>query len=136
MIRRNIKKAPKSVREQIYQTLIRPQLEYTSSAWSPWLRHDILELAKVQCHAACFAHNNYWPLASVTQMISILDWETLEACHQKAHLCMLYKAINGITTIPMDHYQPSTATSTRSFHGQNFVLPSCRTDVYKHSFFH
>ena len=27
MIRRNVKKAPKSVREQIYQTLIRPQLE-------------------------------------------------------------------------------------------------------------
>ena len=121
MIRRNVKKAPKSIREQIYQTLIRSQLEYASSAWSPWLRHDILELERVQRRAARFVHNNYWPLVSVTQMISILDWETLETRRQKAHLSMLYKAINGLTAIPMDHYQPSMATSTRSFHGQNFV---------------
>ena len=60
MVHRNIKKAPKSVREQIYQTLIRPQLEYASSAWSPLLRHDILELEKVQRpRAAHFVHNNY-----------------------------------------------------------------------------
>ena len=111
MIRRNVKIAPKSVREQIYQTLIRAQLEY-ASAWSPWLRHDILELEKVQRRAARFVHNNYWLLASVTQMISILDWETLETRRQKAHLSMLYKAINGLTAIPMDHYQPSMATST------------------------
>ena len=69
MIRRNIKKAPKPVREKLYQTLIRPQLEYASSAWSPWLKQDILELEKVQHRAALFVHNNYWPLASVTQMI-------------------------------------------------------------------
>ena len=129
MVRRNVKKAPKSVRP-----LIRPQLEYASSAWSPWLRHDILELENVQHRAACFVHNNYWPLTSVTQMISILDWETLETRHQKARLSMLYKAINSLTAIPLDHYQPSTATSTRSFHGQNFILPPCRTDVYKRSF--
>ena len=67
MIRRNIKKAPKPVREKLYQTLIRPQLEYASSAWSPWLKQelqDILELEKVQRRAAHFVHNNYWPLAS------------------------------------------------------------------------
>ena len=137
MIRRNIKKVPKPVREKLYQTLIRPQLEYASSAWSPWLKQelqDILELEKVQRRPAHFVHNNYWPLASVTQMISSLDWETLEARRQKARLTMLYKTINGSTTILMDHYQLSSATSTRSSHGQNFVLPSCRTDTYKHSF--
>ena len=32
MICRNVKNVPKSVREQIYKTLIRPQLEYASSA--------------------------------------------------------------------------------------------------------
>ena len=54
MIRRNIKKAPTSVKEQIYKTIIRPQLEYASSAWSPWLKQDIMELEKVQHRAACF----------------------------------------------------------------------------------
>ena len=32
MIRRNIKKVPKPVREKVYLTLIRPQLDYASSA--------------------------------------------------------------------------------------------------------
>ena len=83
MIHRNIKKAPKLVKEQIYQTLIRPQLEYASAAWSPWLKQDVLELEKVQRRAARFVHNNYWPSASVSQMISTLDWESLEARRQK-----------------------------------------------------
>ena len=84
MIRRNIKKAPTSVKEQIYKTLIRPQLEYASSTWSPWLKQDIMELEKVQHRAACFVHNNYWPTASVTEMISDLNWESLEIRHQNA----------------------------------------------------
>ena len=135
MIRRNIKKAPTSVKEQIYKTLIRPQLEYASSAWSPWLKQDIMELEKVQCHAARFVHNNYWPMASVTEMISDLNWESLEICCQNARLCMLFKAITGLIKIPMDHYHSSLYTSTRSFHGQNLLLPNCRTDTYKYSFF-
>ena len=98
-------------------------------------RTYVLELEKVQCRAARFVHNNYWPLASVTQIISSLDWETLEARRQKACLTTLYKTINGFITILMDHYQSSSATFIRSFHGQNFVLPFCRTDTYKHSFF-
>ena len=59
MARRNIKKAPISVKEQIYKTLIRPQLEYASCMWSPWLKQDILELEKVQHHGARFVYNNY-----------------------------------------------------------------------------
>ena len=126
MICRNVKKAPKSVREQTYQTLIKPQLEYASSAclvtMAETVRHDILELEKIQHRAARFVYNNYWPLASVdTNDLSMLGWETLEARRQKVCLSMMYKAVNGLTAIPMDHYQPSMATSTRSFHGQNFT---------------
>ena len=61
MVHRNIKKAPISVKEQIYKALIRPQLEYASCTWSPWLKQDILELEKVQHCAARFVCNNYGP---------------------------------------------------------------------------
>ena len=44
--------------EKLCQTLIRPQLECASSAWLSW-QQDILQLEKVQCHAARFVHNNY-----------------------------------------------------------------------------
>ena len=134
MVCRNIKKAPTSVKEQIFKTLIRPQLEYASCMWSPWLKQDILELEKVQRRAAHFVYNNYWPTASVTEMISTLNWETLEKRREKARLCMLYKTINGLIKIPMDYYKSSTFTSTRSFHGQILQLPSCRTDIYTEIF--
>ena len=99
-----VKKAPISVKEQIYKTPIRPQLEYASCAWLPWLKQDILELEKVQHHAARFVHNNYWPMASTTDMISTLNWKTLEKRRIKACLCMLYKTINGLIKILMEHY--------------------------------
>ena len=101
--------------------------KYASTFWSPWLRQDIIELEKVQHRAVRFVHNNYWPSVSVTQMISDLDWESLEAHHQKARLSMLFKAIINFIEIPMEHYKFSTITTTRSFHGQNLLLPSCRT---------
>ena len=80
-----------------------------------------MKLEKVQRRAAGFVHNNYWPMASVTEMISDLNWESLEIRRQNARLCMFFKAINGLIKIPMDHYHSSLYTSTRSFHGQNLL---------------
>ena len=105
------KKAPISVKEQIYKTVIRPQREYASCVWAPWLKQDILELEKVQYHATRFVYNNYWPTAIVIEMISTFNWETLEKRREKACLCMLYKAINGLiksqwTTINLLHSHP------------------------------
>ena len=112
---------------------IRPQLEYASYAWSPWLKQDIIEIKKVQR----FVHNNYWPLASVTQMLCTLDWETLETRREKTQLCMLFKIIKGSIKIPFDHYKPNTHmnTSTRFFHSTNLSIPFTRTDADNHSFF-
>ena len=57
MIHRNLQKTPKLLKEQLYQTLIRPQLEYASSAWS---RQDIilLRLEKVLL-PAIYIHGSY-----------------------------------------------------------------------------
>ena len=84
-------------------------------------KQDILELEKVQCRAVRFVHNNYWPLASGTQMTSALGWEILEARRQKSRLWILFKTINGIIIVPFDHYKPQTSItiSTRSSHDTN-----------------
>ena len=44
------------------------------------IHKHMLELEKVQHRVARFVYNNYWPTASVTEMISTLNWETLEKC--------------------------------------------------------
>ena len=96
-----------------------------------------LEVEKVQVVLlVLYTTCNYWSTTSVTEMISTLNWETLEKRREKARLCMLYKTINdGLIKIPMDPYKSSTFTSTRSFHGQNLLLPSCRTDIIKYFIF-
>ena len=48
LIKRNLRLASKSLREIAYFTLVRSQLEYASTVWSPWLCKDKLELEKVQ----------------------------------------------------------------------------------------
>ena len=69
LIKRNLRLASKSLRETTYFTLVRSQLEYDSTIWSPWLCKDKLELEKVQQRAARFVCNNYDPMYSVTTMI-------------------------------------------------------------------
>ena len=48
LIKRNLKLANKSLRETAYFTLVRSQLDYTSTVRSPWLNKYKLELEKVQ----------------------------------------------------------------------------------------
>ena len=100
--------------DQIYQTLTIPQLEYVSSAWSPCLGQDILELEKVQRCVAHFGHN-----FDINNLYSRLGDTGAMPC-----LNMLFKAINSVTRFLMNCYKPSTATSTRSFHNLNLLLPS------------
>ncbi len=35
-VKRNIKTSNKKVKEMAYNTYVRPQLEYSSTIWSPW----------------------------------------------------------------------------------------------------
>ena len=75
-----------------------------SSAWSPWLGWDILELEKVYC-AACL----------LTRIISTLDWETLEARHHMARLDML--ATQDLSIILLDF-------SLQTLHGHIYQILS------------
>ena len=51
---------------------------------------------------------------------------------------MLFKVINGLTKVLIDHYRPLTVSSTKSFHGHNLLLasylPAELMHVYKYSF--
>ena len=128
--------APLNIRELAYFALVRPQVEYAASAWSPWLLHDITKLEKLQRRSARFVSKNYHQTASVSNMIDELGWESLENRRKKMRVQMLYKILNNIvlpgptptTRMESPHYD------LRGYHPHICPL-HCRTDTFKHSFF-
>ena len=58
-IRRNIKTKNPKVRETAYNTLVRPQLEYSSPIWDPHTDDKTLQLEKIQRRAARWTTSNY-----------------------------------------------------------------------------
>ena len=56
-IKSNIKTSNESVKELAFNTLVRPQVEYASSVWSPSTKQNISKTEMVQRRAAiCVKH--------------------------------------------------------------------------------
>ena len=68
--RRNLYNCPSHTKAQSYQTLVRPILEYASSAWDPYTQSSINKLEGVQRRAARFVTGDYRTTSSVSEMIS------------------------------------------------------------------
>ena len=136
MLQRNIKLAPIKTKELVYKSLVRPQLEYASTVWSPWQNTLINSVEKIQRRAACYVTNDYSPYSSVTQHLTALNWEPLEARRINFRLCMLYKMIHNYIAIPFNSYiQPSSSNNTRYSNSQKFLPLPCNKNSYKQSFF-
>jgi len=71
-IARNIHSCPKEVKAASYTTLVRPMMEYATTAWAPHTVQNCHKLKQVQRHAARFACHRYEKTASVTAMMNDL----------------------------------------------------------------
>ena len=99
MVRRNLWNCPKTVRETAYKAIVRPKLEYESSAWDPYYKKDIAVLDRVQRNAPRFRSQNYEQTASVTDMLSDLGWDSLQTRRMKARLTLMYKLSHNLINI-------------------------------------
>ena len=74
-------------------------------------------LEKVQRRATRCVLNNYFHNSSVTNMLSRLQWDSLELRWNKSQLHMLYKSIHGLAAFPIcDYVLPSAILTTRGSH--------------------
>ena len=73
--------------------------------------------------------NDYSRHSSVTSMINILNWQTLEERRIFSSLIMLYKITNHLVIV--DHYYLIPATRKP----YNFMLPFSKTNYHQNSFF-
>ena len=135
LLRRNVRTSSPQLKECAYKALVRSQLEYASTVWSPRQRYFVDDVKKVQLYSARYIYNDYRSDSSVSTMIKNLHWDSLETRRTKSSLVMFYKMINNLAAIPYEHYiKPITNSTTRHSH-QHKILPlSSSKNAFKFSF--
>ena len=134
-LKRNLKISNPTVKSQAYSSLIRTQVEYASTVWSPHKITDIGRVEMVQRRAARWACHRYHNTSSVTDMLGKLQWPSLELRRYQSTMCMMYKMRYGLVGIDPTVYLTPITRPTRHSHSAGYVLPSCRTDGHKYSFY-
>ncbi len=135
-LQRNFHSARPETKTAAYRTIVRPILEYSASAWDPYLQRDIQKIEAVQRRAARFVTNTYQKTpGTVTNIMANLQWETLEERRQNARLSMFYKIIHNKVEIDHTQYMTPSIRPTRSSHHLSFQKPHTSLDYYKFSFF-
>ena len=135
-IRRNIKVRSPRIKEKLYNSLVRPHVEYASAVWSPHEVKPIHQLEMVQRRAARWTLNRHHNTSSVKGMLEDLQWRTLEQRRTDCRLVLLFQIIHGLVQIPPTNYlQPSLNTTSRKNHNYTYQQCSTRTNYFKYSFF-
>ena len=70
---------PRQTKDVAYKPLVRPQLEYASPIWHPHVKTQIQQVEKVQRTAARWTCRRWRNRSSVGDMLSELEWPSLEA---------------------------------------------------------
>ena len=86
-LKRNLKPHKQELKSTAYKTLIRPQLEYAATVWSPQTDADTYKIESVHRRAARWACRDYLQTSSVTKMLENLHWRPLDRRHIDSRLC-------------------------------------------------
>ena len=133
-LRRNLSSCSKDVKAQCYKSLVRPQLEYSATAWDPYTKTNSAKVEAVQRRVARFCFNDYRQTSSVSSMMQDLGWEQLQTRRQQNKTVMMYRIVNNLVEIPISQYLTPTGVSTRG-HQRRFFPYYCAVTAYKGSFF-
>lgn len=134
-IKRNIKTKHENVRSLAYNTLVRPQVEYASSVWSPNTEVNKHKLEMVQRRTIRWVKNDYSRHTSVTDLQNTLGWHTLERRRLDARLTMYYKIFNNLVVTTLPPYLLIPNRYTRHMNSLSRIVPHTGKDYFKFSFF-
>ncbi len=122
---------------KLFNTFVRPILEYNSPVWSPHMLKDITAIERVQK----FFTKNLRGLRNIPykQRLIILNQSTLQSRRIRADLIYLFKILHGFVDMNLKSLftmASSVSTCDRSLRGHAFKLyvPKPRTDLLKYSF--
>ena len=124
-VKRKIRITNQSVKALDYKTLVRPQVEYASTVWSPYTKQNIQKkkIAMVQRRVARWVSNSYSSYNSVSAMLTNLGWRSFEYRRHDSRLAVFYKIHYGLVAVPMPSYFERPIRITRSVSARYMFLP-------------
>jgi len=66
--------------------------------------------------------------------LTTTEWQPLADRRRDQRLILLHKIINGLVAIPADQHIQPNPRSSRNRHTKTWLIHTCNTDIYKHSF--
>ena len=134
LCRRNLHMCSPQVKETAYKSLVRPLLEYASTAWSPHTSRNIDKLEAVQRRAARFTlgYYIYGPNANLTQQINNnLKWQSLQHRRALYDLSLFYKIRSNLVNI---NFPPTVQVSPR--HPDRYLhIQALHSEAYRYHFY-
>jgi hypothetical protein len=76
-LHRNLNIGSTTTKQNVYNSLVRPIVEYASTVWDPYTQKDIHTLEMVPCIGARYICNKHGNRSSVDTMLDKLKWKTL-----------------------------------------------------------
>ena len=134
-LKRNINTKHEKVKSLAYKTLVRPQLEYASSVWSPYSQVNTHKLEMVQRRSVRWVKQDYSRYSSVTDLQNTLGWSTLEKRRLDSKLVLFYKIYYNLVALPLPYYLEVPTRLTRNMHPLSLRQPHVKVDFFKFSFF-
>jgi len=135
-LRRNMRVRSPRLKAQLYSSIVRSTLEYSSTVWSPHEEKYVASLESVQRKAARWVLNRHQRTDSVSAMLTKLGWLKLAERRTLNRLAMLFKIQNCLAHVPHSFLTHSVHTRYTRHTNTHMLAPFApRTDYYKFAFF-
>ena len=137
-VQKNVRIQSSSTKEKkIYNTHVRPHMEYAATVWDPHISKQKNSLELIQRRAARWVTNRY-NNTLIAYMLHTPGWTSLEHRRATSRLCILSQLDHGSIGIPHDPYilpYRHTPRPSRQTDMHTLATYQCRTNYFKCSFF-
>ena len=132
LVKRTVSSRNPKVLVNLYKSLVRPHLEYSTTVWNPHYQKDKNLLERIQ-HRFTRLFKDLRTIPYEERLVKLRLW-SLEERRNRCDLIELFKMVKGYSDLPWsDFFQLSTLTSTRG-HTWKIAKPCCSTDRRRHFF--
>ena len=128
--------APAIVKNQLFKSLVRSNLEYSSQIWSPHLKKEISSIESVQRSMTRYISNN----TELSYFDRCLQLQLLPLSYRReiADLIFMFKCVHGLIDGNFNDFisfQPNARDTRSSNNGPLLSILPARTEHFKASYF-